>query len=155
APVGGASFPLPQDRILCGQVPEGWTSDSTRRHLRPPTDRQPGATVTVSLGKSPSSCAPGSVEPATVVLTAAPPTIDPGSLGVFVDSGRLELRGDALEGIRLTWRAGDRAGSGVCLNVPKDKGRDLCAISVEKKLSADPRNISVWWAPLGGHAEPD
>src|SRR5207248_174758 len=154
APVGGAPFLLPEDRLLCGTLPEGWTSDGTRRRLRPPADQTPGTSVTVSVGKGTAACSPGIVERATLLLTGPLPTIDPASVTVFVDSARLELRGDALEGARIGWRVGDRTGSDACLNVTKDKGHDYCAVNVDKRLPADPRSLAIYWAAAGGHAEP-
>lgn len=154
-PAGGASFPLPDDRILCGAVPEGWTTDSTRRHLRPPADKRPGTSVAVVLGAAASACSANKAEQATLLITGALPTIDAASVSLFVDAARLELHGEGLEGTRIGWKSGDKAGSDVCLNVVKDKGRDFCTIGVDKNLPGDPRATSVWWAPAGGRSDPD
>ena len=155
APAGGAPFSLPEDRVVCGQLPEGWTTDSTRRRVRPPADQHPGTPVTLSVAPSVSACTTNAVEHITAILTGPHPVIDPASVAVFVDSARLELRGEGLEGIRIGWKVGERAGSDVCLNVTKDKGRDFCAVNVDKKLPVDPRSMALWWAPPGGHADPD
>src|SRR5262249_10096750 len=63
--------------------------------------------------------------------------------------------GDGLEGMRVSWRAGTRAGGDACLNVVKDRGRDLCSLDVDRKLPADPRAVTLYWAPPGGRADPD
>src|SRR5262249_10350401 len=43
----------------------------------------------------------------------------------------------------------------VCLNVAKDRGRDLCAVGIDRTLPADPRRLSLRWAPAGGRLGPD
>lgn len=154
-PAGAATFLLPEDRILCGQVPEGWTSEPTRRRLRPPAEKRAGTSVTVSLGLAPSNCSASSTVQATLLVTGPFPVVDPASVTLFVDSARLELRGEGLEGTRVGWKSGEKAGSDVCLNVVKDKGRDFCTIDVDKNLPGDPRVTNLWWAAAGGRSERD
>ena len=36
-----------------------------------------------------------------------------------------------------------KSGGDLCLNVAKDKGRDLCAIDIDRNLPADPRAIAL------------
>lgn len=152
-PVGSAGFLLPDDRLLCGAVPEGWTTDPTRRRMRPPTEKRPGTSVSVLLGRIVTGCS--ATEGATILLTGPFPVIDAPTVNLFADAARLELRGEGLEGARIGWRSGDKAGSDVCLNVTKDKGREVCAVNIDKKLPADPRSIGLWWAPPGGRSDPD
>jgi hypothetical protein len=155
APVGGATLTLPADRLLCGVVPDGWTADVTRKRVRPPAEGRVGQTAEVTLASSLAGCTNGNGEKATLIATGTLPTIDQSSVTLSVDGGRLEVRGDGLEGMRVSWRSGTRAGSDTCLNVPKDKGRDLCALDVDRKLPADPRNVVLRWAAPGGRADAD
>jgi hypothetical protein len=156
APVGGEAITVPHDRIVCNPLPEGWSADATRRRLRPPADRgHVGKAGAVLLAPTWGACSTNAAEKAFVVTTGAVPTIDPGSVTVSVDGGRLELHGDGLEGARIAWKSGSIAGSDVCLNVTKDKGRELCALNVDKTLPADPLRITLTWAPPGGRTDTD
>lgn len=154
APSGSAAFLLPEDRVVCGALPEGWSSDPTRRRLKPPADKPPGTAATVSLGTG-AGCAAAATLNATLILTGQAPTIDPGSVSAFVDSARLEFRGDGLEGTRIGWKVGDRTGSDICLNVTKDRGRDFCSVNIDKNIPGDARAAVFYWAAPGGRADPD
>jgi len=62
------------------------------------------------------------------------PVVDPGSVVLFVDQGRLELTGQHLEGVRLRWQAGASAGEDVCWT-PKGLGRaQQCSFGVPRSL---------------------
>jgi hypothetical protein len=155
APVGGDAVILPRDRIACNPLPEAWSADATRRRLRPPAGGRVGAAGSVVLAPTWAACGTNAAEKVTVVTTGALPTIDPSSVTLAIDGGRLELHGEGLEGVRIAWKSGNVAGSDVCLNVTKDKGRDHCALNVDKSLPADPLRITVTWAPPGGRTESD
>jgi hypothetical protein len=155
APLGGAAITLPADRLLCGVVPEGWSADVTRKHLKPPAAGRLGQTAEVTLASSLAGCTNGNGEKATLIVTGNLPAFDAASVTLSVDAGRLEIRGDGLEGMRVGWRSGTRAGADACLNVPKDKGRDLCALEIDRKLPADPRAVVLRWAAAGGRADAD
>jgi hypothetical protein len=156
APAGGAPITLPADRLLCGNPPDGWTAaDATRKRLKPPVQGRVGQTSDVTLGSSLAACTNGNGDRATLIVTGPLPVLDVASVTLSVDAGRLEVRGDALEGMIVSWRSDARAGADTCLNVGKDKGRDLCALDVDRKLPADPRSIVLRWAPSGGRADAD
>ncbi|MBV9946041.1 MAG: hypothetical protein JOZ69_04245, partial [Myxococcales bacterium] len=155
APRDGEPIALPHGRVLCGGAPEGWVFDAGRRRLRPRASTRVGQTAEISIAGSSSACGSPNAEPATLVVTGPQPVIDPATVTLWVDAGRLELRGDGLEGARIGWRGGRDMGSDVCLNVTKDKGHDVCSIGVDKSLPADPRAVSLRWAPPGGRVDPD
>ncbi|HEX7669517.1 MAG TPA: hypothetical protein VF395_08040, partial [Polyangiaceae bacterium] len=115
APAGGDAFVVPYESVVCNPLPETWTADITRRRLRPPQDAsRQGKAGTVILAPSWAACGTSAGEKATVLVTGAVPSIDPASVTLFVDGGRLELRGEDLEGVRIAWKAGNVAGSDVC-----------------------------------------
>ncbi|HVW24850.1 MAG TPA: hypothetical protein VHC69_05740 [Polyangiaceae bacterium] len=156
APAGGAPITLPADRLLCGNVPDGWTADTARKHLTPPpVGARVGQTTEVTLASTVAGCTNGNGDPATLIVTGPLPVIDVQSVTLSVDAGRLEVHGDGLEGMLVSWRSDVRAGADRCLNVGKDKGRDVCALDVDRKLPADPRAIVLRWAPQGGRADAD
>ena len=155
APAGGGAITLPADRLLCGNLPDGWTADATRKRLKPPEAARVGQTSEVTLASSLAGCTNGNGDKATLIVTGPLPVVDAQSVTLSVDAGRLEVRGDGLEGMLVSWRSDARAGADTCLNVGKDKGRDLCALDVDRKLPADPRAIVLRWAPRGGKADAD
>jgi len=156
APVGGATITLPADRLLCGSAaPDGWSVDVTRKRIKPPADGRVGQTSEVTLASSLAGCTNGNGDRATLIVTGPLPVLDGASVTLSVDAGRLEFHGDSLEGVLVSWRSDARAGADKCLNVGKDRGRDLCALDVDRKLPADPRAVVLRWAPPGGRAEAD
>jgi hypothetical protein len=76
----------------------------------------------------------------------APPEIDAAGTTLFVDQGRLELRGARLAGVRVDWRAGSRTGGDACIAPSAAAGGkpELCALSVPKDL---PPDVTFSWSP--------
>lgn len=155
APVGGDALTLPRDRVLCGAAPAGWSTDITRRKLRPPSVGDPGRGYAITIAPNYPSCTTAQAEPVVLIATGAIPVIEPTSVVLSLDAGRLEVRGDALEGMRLAWAVGGKADSDVCIGVSKDKGKDVCVVNADKSLPADPVRVVLRWAPQGGITGPD
>ena len=81
---------------------------------------------------------------ATAAAPAATAVIDPASVVLYVDEGRLEVEGDGLRNMRIRWQTAKDAGTDACL-IPKPSGkRDRCAFTVPRDLPADAR---LGWAP--------
>ncbi|HEX4403180.1 MAG TPA: hypothetical protein VH560_00015 [Polyangia bacterium] len=81
---------------------------------------------------------------------AAPPEIDPASVVLFVDQGRLELRGAHLAGVRVAWPA-PAPGADTCLD-PKptaDGKGETCAFAVPRDAAA-----TLTWGLPGAAAQP-
>lgn len=152
-PIGANAFTLPEGRFLCGDAPDGWQVDGSNRQLTPPAKARVGQTYNVTLATADSVCSTGPVEKSTLILTGNFPVIEPASVTVSVDVGRLELRGRGLEGVKLVWKFGDRSGSDSCVNVAKDKGGERCAIEIAEDLPVDPRVLLLRWAPPGGRSD--
>jgi hypothetical protein len=146
---------LPQGRVLCGPVPEGFSVDASRHRVRPKSDTAPGHIVSTMLAQHSGACATEAVEPTTLIVTGEHPTIDTSSVSVALDAGRLDLRGNGLEGVRVGWSADGKTGSDVCVGVTKEKDHEYCALSIDKDLPADPRQIELRWAPAYGRIAQD
>src|SRR5512134_1116225 len=56
APIGGDALTIPRERILCGAAPAGWSTDITRRKLRPPAVGDPGRAITVIIAPNYPAC---------------------------------------------------------------------------------------------------
>jgi hypothetical protein len=145
---------LPQGRVLCGPVPEGWILDATRKQLKPKPETAVGQTLLVAIAQQDGACSTAAVEEATLIVTGDLPVVDPNSVTVGIDSGRLEVRGTGLEGMHIGYMVNDKSGDDVCLNVLHDGDRDLCALNIDRNLPADPRRIELHWAPRGGRVGP-
>ncbi len=75
---------------------------------------------------------------------AAGPTLDPASVVLYLDEGRLEVEGDNLRNVRVRWTGPSGPGSDVCLT-PKPSGkRERCAFSLPHNL---PLDVPLGWAP--------
>ena len=142
---------LPQGRVLCGPTPEGWELDATRRKLKPDANIPIGQTLAIVLAPHAGACKTAAVEDSTLIVTGPHPTIDPNSVTLAIDAGRLELRGEGLEGIRIGFKGGTVSGDDVCLNVSRDRDREVCAINVDRELPAAPQLVELRWAPPGGN----
>ena len=154
-PKDAAFATLPQGRVLCGPVPEGFVLDAARKRVRPKPDVEVGYTLNIALAQSETACNGPAVEEATLIVSGDHPKIDHGSVSVALDAGRIELRGDGLEGMRIGYFAEDKSGSDVCLNVSRDRDRDVCSVNVDRNLPADPQRIELQWAPAGGRVGRD
>jgi hypothetical protein len=150
-PRGAAFAALPQGRVLCGPTPEGWELDGARRRLKPHATLPIGQSLAIAIAPHAGACKTAAVEESTLIVTGDNPTIDPNSVTVAIDAGRLELRGEGLEGIRIGYSGGEKTGDDVCLNVSRDRDREVCAINIDRGLPAAPQMIELNWAPPGGH----
>ena len=154
-PKDAAPAALPQHRVLCGPVPQGWSVDAARRHIKAGAEVAVGQTLAVVLAANEAACKTAAVEDSTLIATGDHPKIDPNSVSVGIDTGRLELRGDALEGVSIGFSAADKSGDDVCLNVAHDRDRDVCAVNIDRGLPASPQLIELRWAPPGGRVDAD
>jgi hypothetical protein len=154
-PIGADPFKLPNDRVLCGNVPEGWQLDTSRKKLTPPSQGRIGQTLEVTVGVDVSACFMEKVEKTTLILTGNPPAITATSVAIHIDDGNLEFRGRDLEGVRIEWKTNDKTGSDVCLNVTKGRNGDLCLIDIDQALPIDPAHIAFRWIPAGGRLDAD
>jgi hypothetical protein len=157
APVAGNAITLPEGRVLCGDPPDGWEIDATRRRLTPPSKGRPSQTDNAMVASSPAACSPSAVEKAVFVLTSNLPAFEGGGATILADSGRLEISGRALAGTRIAWRFGDEAGGDICVSPVKDKDKtkETCVIDLPGEFPVDPRRITLRWAPAGGRIDED
>ncbi|HEX2656765.1 MAG TPA: hypothetical protein VHU40_00780 [Polyangia bacterium] len=68
---------------------------------------------------------------------AQAPQVDPASVVLFVDQGRIELAGQHLDGMRLRWQAGGNVGEDVCPTPKTTAGQQHCAFGVAKGLDRE------------------
>lgn len=144
APVGGHAFGFGQSRVLCGPPPAGWSVESGGRALLPPTGQEAiGRVVDVAIAASPADCGKAATN-VRLVATGKIPVLDRASVAWFVDEGRVEADGSALDGSLVSWPGLSRFEADAC-NVqppsetgpPKSPGVEHCIWSVAKTLSTD------------------
>ena len=154
-PRGGDFAKLPEGKVLCGPVPDEWVMDAPRRRIKPKPDVAIGQSLAIVLAQNAEACNTAAVQEATLIVTGEHPQIEPTSVIVAIDVGRLELRGVNLEGVRVGFSAGDQSGDDLCVGVDRDREREVCALNIDRGLPADPRRIELHWAPRGGRVGPD
>lgn len=153
-PIGSELVTLPGDVVVCGEAPNGFLVDASRKRVRPRSDTKPGHEVVARVAPKLDACPAGSS--ITLIATGALPTFEPNSVTVAVDAGRIEVNGKLLDGVHLGYAVDDRIGSDVCLNVTRDQEeRESCTVSIPQDLPADPRRLEVLWAPPGGRVSAD
>ena len=155
APVGGAPIAVPDGQVLCGDPGGGWQADAGGTSLRAPTDgAHVGKTMQVRIAPAIASCAT-SKDSIIVGVSGPIPVVDRHSVDLWVDEGRVELRGSNLDGTRLEWETKGEHGSDVCIAPTTTNGVQLCSYSVSKKFPADAAASSIRLLPAGAvpHAE--
>jgi hypothetical protein len=143
-PEGGKPVPVGKDRVVCGEIPEGWWLSSDRRSVRPPEAATAGnRTIQVRIAAEPSGC---SRSQATLALVAIGPSpeIDAASISFYPDEARLELKGARLDGMQVTWQAGSARGSESCLAATGVGRIQQCALPLPRKL---PSSTPFRWLP--------
>ncbi|HKO47905.1 MAG TPA: hypothetical protein VJV79_09290, partial [Polyangiaceae bacterium] len=154
AAVGSKPFAITDARVACAPPGGGWSIDpSSQAHaLRAPTGSDAiGKVVTLKVAASLALC---ETESSTLelVATARPPSIEPSSVVLLLDQGRLELRGSRLTGAAVAWRSNTASGVDVCEAPKLENGAERCVFEVGRGLSADPASGGLSYIPAGGRA---
>jgi hypothetical protein len=67
-PEGGKAVPVGKDRVVCGELPEGWVVSGDRHSVRPPESASTAnRTVQATIAASPAGCGRESCLAATTV----------------------------------------------------------------------------------------
>jgi hypothetical protein len=155
APAGGAAFAVPGGKVICGNVAAPWTVEAGGTRLRPPAvatyvaRSQEVPVAATALGCSTSK------ETMTLVVTGPLPAVDRRSVELWVDEGRLSVRGSDLEGTRVHWQAKDRTGSDTCVSAEQPTPQPSCSFAVARTLPADSTQVTFWLLPAGGRLGTD
>ncbi len=157
APAGGRAVTIPDGWVACAPAAGEWATESDPHLLRPPSnDLAIGHVAPMKVAPNASACA-GSTTTVDLVATGKLPQIDPASIALGVDEGRLDLRGRALRGIGVHWQQAERGGDDRCAQPDAGTGpnaatAERCSFAVARGLSADGSGVSLSWFPAGGRA---
>jgi hypothetical protein len=155
APVGGDSVALPEGQVICGDPGAGWQADPSGASVRPPNDvTQVGMSVRARVAAISAAC-PTSKDTLILVASGPIPVIDRRNVELWLDEGRLELRGGHLEGVRLEWETTGEQGSDTCVAPASAGGQEGCSFLISKKLPADLGASSLRLLPAGVPASAD
>jgi hypothetical protein len=157
AAVDSKAFPLSDGRVACAAPTGGWLIEpGTGAHaLRPPvTSEAVGTAVTLKVAASAATCATSSSS-VELVTTAHTPLIDPASVVLQPDQGKLDVRGHRLNGVAVAWRSNTASGVDVCESPKLENGMEHCSFDVGHGLPADPASGSLSLIPAGGRAGAD
>jgi len=151
-PEGGRPVPVGKERVLCGSPPEGWSTDSARKTVQPPASASTSGRITmISVADDAGACA-RAASPVTMIVTEPWPEIDPASVTLFPDEGRIEYKGQHLDQSQILWQAEKRKGQEACL-APSLAGKtQSCAVPVDRDL---PMDTVFRWLPAGAKAGTD
>ena len=151
APVGGKTLSL-DGRVVCPGPNGDWVSDGTS--VKPPTDEASiGKSVDVHVAPSMAACANATT--VTLVTTGKWPTIDPASVTLSVDDGRVEVKGKGLRGMGILVSSGASTSQERCLAPQPDAAGEKCVLPSVRGASADPSAVSITFLPAGGRAGED
>ena len=154
AAVGSKPLTLSDGRVACSPPGGGWSIEaaSSSRALRPPSSLEAiGKAVQIKVARSLAECGAdsGTVE---LVASARLPNIDPASVTLQPDQGKVEVRGHRLAGVAVAWRSNTASGVDVCESPQVDNGIEHCVFDVGRGLPADPKSGSLSLIPAGGRA---
>lgn len=155
--VGSDPFALGDGRVACQAPGGGWLIEpgTQARSLRPPTSADAvGKVVSLKVAPSLTSCG-SEASTLDLVATARPPSIEPGSIVLQPDQGKVEIKGRRLAGVALAWRSNTASSVDVCDDPKFDGGLERCTFEVGRGLSADPTSSGLVLVPLGGRVGPD
>ncbi|MEP7051383.1 MAG: hypothetical protein ABJB12_13570 [Pseudomonadota bacterium] len=156
APVDGRAFVLSEGRVVCAAPGAGWLIEpgSGARALRPPVSNDAvGNKVELKVAPSAAACTTGATN-VELVATAHPPVIDPASIVLQPDLGKLDVRGHRLSGTSVAWRSNTASGVDVCESPKVDSGVEHCSFDIGHGLPADPASGALSLLPAGGSAGP-
>lgn len=149
APVNGSPITLPDNLVNCTDAKGTWIPDASGKKMRPPLDsNEIGKVTTVRVASSPAGCA-SSKETLQLVVSGPIPLIDRKSVDLWLDEGRVEVRGTGLDGSRLEWETKSEHGSDVCAAPTTVGTLQACSYSLSKKLTAAPSSVSLRIVPAG------
>ena len=151
-PWGGPPVPVGKERVLCGTLPEGWSTDAACKTIGPPASAgTSGRTVGVSVADDANACTHAAVQ-VTVVATPPWPEIDLASVTFYPTEGRIEYRGQRLDQSQILWQLDKRSGQETCL-APAIVGKgQSCSVPVDRDLPVD---TVFRWLPAGAKSGTD
>lgn len=155
APVGARAFSLGGGRVACEPATGGWALENGGRSVRPPASAQAiGLAVQLKVATTREACraAPSTVR---LVSTAHLPKLDRKSIELFLDEGRLEMRGSELQGSFVSWPGAEGLERDSCGAVAREGAVERCAWSVPRSLPTAPGTsvLRIW--PVGAEIAAD
>ncbi len=162
APTGGRPIAIPDGWVACTSNAGEWTVEGDPHLLRPPVAETAIGHV-AALKVAPTGAACASAATLELVATGRLPQVDPASVTLSVDEGRIDLRGKGLRGVGVHWqqavRAGDDAakaptGDDRCAqpDTPVGNVAERCSFAVGRGLLADASGVTLSVFPAGGRA---
>lgn len=147
--LGSPAITLPRGLVLCNDPGSGWVIESGGTRVRPPTDvTQLGHSITVNAAATVGDCGKAP-EAITLIAIGSAPQIDPKSVDIAVDEGRVDITGTNLAGSTLSWDAASGSGSDSCISPTTVGTGQHCAYSIGRKLTADPTGFTLHLYPAG------
>ena len=137
-------MPVVSRGVVCGPLPVGWAMGAEPRYLRPPASDEVGARVAqVKVAADKARCS-GATDVVTLIATGEFPDIDPASVVLYPDEGRLEMKGRSLKGLQIRWQTPQKSGQDVCLDPQPSGKQEQCVVPVGRDLTGD---VALRWMP--------
>jgi hypothetical protein len=154
-PAGGRPVQLPEGRVLCEAPGQGFGAEPGSRAVRPPA-AQDGVGKSVEVKVAPTFQACGdSTSTVTLVATGRQPPVEPASVWLAADEGRLDAQGDHLRGSSVVWQSASTSGIDTCHEPRSQNGRDECSWSVARGVSISPEVTRFYLLPAGARTLED
>ncbi len=155
--IGSKAISLGEGRVACAAPGSGWLIDPTSQlhAVRPPdTSDAVGTVVELKVAPTLAACSTGA-STIKLVATQRPPLVEPTSVVLQPDQGKVDVRGHRLTGATLAWRSNTASGVDVCESPKIDGGLEHCSFDVPRGLPADPSSGSLSLLAAGAKAGPD
>jgi hypothetical protein len=146
-PEGARATAVIDGGVICGSAGDGWSIEPDLRSVRPPGEGAAGSrTLALRIASGREACS-ASKDALLLVATGPIPEIDPAGTALFLDEGRIEVRGQRLKGLVLAWRAGERSGVETCIEPSVTGKQQQCSLPLQRGLPAD---VALTWLPARG-----
>jgi len=137
------------DGTICGTLPDGWSFDARQRQLRVSSSVPAGSAIEVRTAENPSACM-ASRSTATWIATGPWPVVDPASVVLWPDEGRIEFKGHGLAGVQVAWRSEDENGVDACHTPETIATVERCVLVVGRGVAT---TVALTWLPAGARTD--
>jgi hypothetical protein len=155
-PVTGKPVQLSEGRVFCETLGPAFAIEAGARSVRPPTSLDLiGTSVDVRVAPTAATCEE-STTTVSLVAIGKQPELEPSSVWLASDEGRLDAQGDNLMGSSVAWKSDSSSGVDTC-NAPRTlpSGKMECSWSVARGVSVAPEVTQFFVLPAGARTLED
>ena len=150
-PVGADPIDMLEGQVLCEAIPKPFRSRRRRSLIVAPRNpKAAGKSVRVRVAATRQACEQ-TKDFLELVATGPWPEVDPASIALSPDEGRLDAQGQHLAGTQVYFRGAKKDWLDACYQPSPTEGGERCSWTVSRHSSGDPDGNQVAFLPRGAH----